>query len=207
MEKSIIVKAIAANRIYLKLREISNTINEKLNEVSYVFNQFQENSGLKCPTGCGKCCMKADISCSPYELLPMAFHLIDSKRAEEVLEKAKNHSNKNCLFLDVKSEYHGTGQCHEYQYRPFICRAFGLSARIGKHQNIERSVCSILRKIEIDSPNIQIVDNEIPLIDLWKKKLEIIDPHLLDKEIPIHQGIVILLEKLLLLEKMHDQSI
>ncbi|MDD4973767.1 MAG: YkgJ family cysteine cluster protein [Bacteriovorax sp.] len=153
----------------MRNRELAKTINQKLIEVSDVFGQFQQKTGLLCPAGCGRCCFNADISCSPYELLPMAFHLIDTGRAEEVLEKARLHEGKGCFFLEVSDEALGTGRCREYQHRPFICRAFGLSARHGKHEKIERSICKTLSEIEAARPDIQIVNNEIPLIDLWKK--------------------------------------
>ena len=188
-------------------RELSDTINQKLIEISEVFGQFQNKTGLLCPQDCGKCCFKSDISCSPYELLPMAFHFVDTGRAEEVLEKAKSFTGANCLFLDVSDESRGTGRCSEYQYRPFICRAFGLSARRGKYERIERSICKTLNDKQLADSNIQFADDEIPLIDLWKKKLESIDPHLLNEEVPIHVGIAIILEKLLLWKSLSEQTI
>ncbi|MBC7538975.1 MAG: YkgJ family cysteine cluster protein [Bacteriovorax sp.] len=187
-------------------RELSKAISEKLSEVSDVFGHFQQKTGLTCPTGCGKCCLKADISCSPYELLPMAFNLIDTGRAEEVLENARLYKENICLFLKVNDQSQGTGSCSEYEHRPFICRAFGLSARRGKHEIIERLICKTLSEIEISKPHIKIVDEEIPQIDLWKKRLESIDPHLLENELPIHQGIAILLERLLLWKKLSEQT-
>ena len=100
----------------------------------------------------------------------------------------------------------GTGRCSEYQHRPFVCRAFGLSARMGKYQKAERSLCKTLSDIESGSTTIEIIDDEIPLIDMWKKKLESLSPHLLEKEVPIHEGIVIILEKLLLFKSLVAQS-
>ena len=188
-------------------RELSNSINKKLTEVSNVFGQYQKTTGLHCPADCGRCCFKADISCSPYELLPMAYELMENGKAEAVLEKAKLHKGLNCLFLEVSDEARGTGRCSEYQHRPFICRAFGLSARIGKHEKIERSICKILSDVEKSSLQFQLIDDEIPLIEVWKKRLESIDPHLQDKEIPIHQGIAMILENLLLWKELSDQSI
>ncbi|MDO9181392.1 MAG: hypothetical protein Q7U04_03245, partial [Bacteriovorax sp.] len=101
----------------MKNAELSNAIQEKLIEVSKVFSQFQQSTGLACPTDCAKCCYKADIACSPYELLPMALHLVASGTAENVLEKARLHDKNHCLFLDVKHEGAGTGRCSEYTYR------------------------------------------------------------------------------------------
>jgi Fe-S-cluster containining protein len=188
------------------VRELTKNIAEKLNEVSNVFGQFQKNSGLNCPETCAKCCFKADISCSPYELLPMAFHLLDTGKAEVLLEKARSHNENRCFFLNVIDESKGNGQCSEYQHRPFICRAFGLAARRGKHEITERSICNTLSTLESKNTNIQIMTSDIPLIGVWKKKLESIDPRLLEREIPIHEGLVIILERLLLWQNLTDQS-
>jgi Fe-S-cluster containining protein len=188
------------------VKELAKNIAEKLSEVSNVFGQFQKSSGLNCPEACAKCCFKADISCSPYELLPMAFHLMASGKAESLLEKARSHNENRCFFLNVIGESKGSGQCSEYHHRPFICRAFGLAARRGKNEIAERSICNTLSKLESENSSIQIVTSEIPLIDIWKKKLESIDPRLLEREIPIHEGLVIILERLLLWQNLTDRS-
>lgn len=182
-------------------RKLAEKIQGQLLEVSSVFNDFQNKTTLTCPSGCGKCCMKSDISCAPYELLPLAFHLLDTGKASDVLEKAHQHTNTHCLFLEVQNASLGLGKCSEYEHRPFICRAFGLTARLGKYKIIERSICAPLSEKETSSPDIKIVNEDIPLIDVWKRKLESIDPHLLEKEVPIHQGIIFVLEKLILWQK------
>ncbi len=184
------------------LRELSKKIHSKLNEVSTVFGQFQTQSTLNCPPGCGKCCYKSDISCSPYELLPMAFSLMENGKAEAVLAKAYSPNGLHCLFLEVKDELNRMGSCTEYENRPFICRAFGVSARYGKHQSIEVSICKTLRDKQGLMPLISYSNDEIPHIDSWKKNLETIDPQLLLIERPINESIIFLLEKLLLWKQL-----
>ena len=187
-------------------RKLSKAINEKLIEVTDVFGDYQKKTGLHCPEGCGRCCLKSEISCAPHELLPMAFHLIDSGRAEAILEKAHSHTDDKCLFLVVSDEVMGKGSCGEYDYRPFICRAFGISSRQGKYDKIERSICKTLSEIEASSAHLNLIDDEIPQIDVWKKKLESIDPQLLNLEIPIYKGIIMILEKLLLWKDLSEQG-
>lgn len=187
-------------------RELSKNIEEKLTEVADVFSMAQSSAGLICPGECAKCCFKSDIYCSPYELLPMAYHLIDRGEAEEVLEKARLHIDDHCLFLDISDKIKGHGRCREYQHRPFICRAFGHSARVGKYDKRERSICKTLSELEANSPQLQIIESEIPLIDLWKKQVESIDPRLLIDELPIHQSLIFILEKLLLWESLSERS-
>lgn len=190
----------------MSYKELSNAIHAKLTEVSHIFGSYQEKLGLICPEGCGQCCFKVDVSCSPYELLPMALHLIEKGSAEEILEKAKNSYGKHCLFLKVDDENLKLGSCSEYQYRPFVCRAFAIAARRGKHEKIDLSICKILSEIKSSMPHISIADHEVPQIDIWKKRLELIDPHLLENECPINQGIVIVLEKLLLWKQYSSEG-
>lgn len=179
-------------------RELSNSIIKKYDEISKVFGEFQHKSKLSCPEGCGKCCFKPDISCSPYELLPLAFHLLDTNRAESFLEKAKESQNDRCLLLEVSDQAMGMGRCREYHHRPYICRAFGVSARHGKNNKIDYSICRVLKNNDQFIPDFEFSSEEIPFIEIWKKRLEVLDPHLLEIEIPINQALVIILEKVLL---------
>lgn len=186
-------------------RKLASVISEKYSEISEVFSQYQKTSGLICPSGCGKCCFKADISCAPIELLPMAFHLIDKGQAEEVLEKARVHKEDHCFFLEVSNRDLGTGQCREYEHRPFICRAFGVSARHGKNNSVERSMCKTLAVLAT-SKNIPLINEEMPFIDSWKKKLESLDFAFMQKEMPINQALVLVLEKLLLANSYQEKN-
>lgn len=185
-------------------RELSNSIKLKYDEISKVFGEFQHKSNLPCPEGCGKCCFKPNISCAPYELLPLAFYLLDSGSAESYLEKAKRTVGESCPFLVVKNEEKGMGVCSEYQYRPFICRAFGVTARHGKNDKIDYSICSVLKSNEQVFSKFR--EDEIPFIEVWKKRLESLDPHLLEKEIPINQALVIILEKVLLWDSYQEKN-
>jgi Fe-S-cluster containining protein len=181
-------------------RELAQRISEKFNEVSLAFGQAQKNTGLRCPTDCGKCCLKPDISCAPIELLPLAYSLYDAGVGGDVLEKARNHSANHCVFLEVTNAALGNGRCREYEHRPYICRAFGLAARKGKNGETDYSLCQVLRSKLNGDQNLDLIEFEIPFIDLWKKQLESIDFAFLEKEIPINEALVYMLEKILLIE-------
>lgn len=181
-------------------RDLATKISEEMKLVADDFSAAQKRAGLTCDAGCAKCCFKSDISCAPIELLPMAFHLIKEGRAEDVLEKARLHNLNTCFFLEVQDTNLGTGKCREYQHRPFICRAFGLSARTGKNQVTEYSLCRPLKKKLEMKPQLHLENSKIPFIESWKKQIDSIDPNFLDKEVPIHKAIVSILEKLLLAE-------
>lgn len=189
-------------------RELSTLIQLKYDEISKVFGKFQKNSGLTCPPGCGKCCFKPDISCAPYELLPLAFHLLDQGKAEEMLEAALAHPDERCIFLKVNEENSGKANCSEYPYRPFICRAFGVSARHGKN-GTDYSICRELKSSNDYTPDFKYIEVDIPYIEAWKKQLETIHPKLLEQEVPLNQALAVILEKVLFwdsLQKATTQS-
>jgi hypothetical protein len=66
---------------------LKNLIHNQLEETAKVFSDFQNETTLICPNGCGKCCFKPNILCAPYELYPLANHLIENNLAEYFLEK------------------------------------------------------------------------------------------------------------------------
>lgn len=194
----------------MNLEFLAEEIMKQFAETSSVFGKFQQKSGLVCPTGCGKCCMNPEISCAPYELLPLVLHLVRHNRAEEMLLNAQSKTQQSCMFLEVSTDAKSSARCLEYHYRPFICRAFGVSARRGKNENIDFSICSTLkeenREQVAELSSLANLD-EIPFIDVWKKQLMAIDPALLEVELPINQSLVLMLEKVLLLENMKKMSV
>jgi Fe-S-cluster containining protein len=117
------------------------------------------------------------------------------------LEKLALYQDQRCVFLQITNEEKGLAYCSEYNHRPFVCRVFGVAARKNKHDLSEYSICSILKESS-EFSTLDIIDNalEIPYISEWKHKLELLDPRLGEKEIPINQGLFIILEKLLLLK-------
>jgi Fe-S-cluster containining protein len=165
---------------------LADKILEQLNESTKEFSGFQNQCGMHCPSECNKCCHNPEISCTPYELLPLAIELLKKNEAEKVLDDAYNSKNNLCVLMNVNN-------CREYLHRPFICRAFGVAARTDKHGNFESIICPILKE---NYPNKNL--EGVPLIELWKKKLESIDPKLSEREVPINKALIIILEKLLL---------
>lgn len=186
-------------------RELSHSIQLKFDEISKVFGDFQHKSHLTCPAECGKCCFKPDISCAPYELLPMALHLLDTGKAESTLEMALANLDNRCLFLQVTDEQSGKARCREYNHRPFICRAFGVSARNGK-RGTEYSICRELKSTNDYTPSFSHDEEDVPYIEVWKKRLESLDPKLLEREIPVNQALALILEKVLLWDSLQKAT-
>ncbi|MFA6236719.1 MAG: YkgJ family cysteine cluster protein [Bacteriovorax sp.] len=186
----------------MQLEDLSNNILIKFKEISETFGGFQQRTKLRCPEGCGKCCFKPEISCSPFELLPLAFHLLKDGRAVSFLDNIKSLEVSHCPLLEVTNAELGYGRCTEYEYRPFLCRAFGVTARHGKNSQIDYSVCKVLQEDKIFSADFMSSQEEIPFMNIWKKRFESLDPHLQEKEVPIKEGLIFMLEKVLLWDSL-----
>ncbi len=130
----------------------------------------------------------------------MALELLKSNQAADYLKLASQNINKKCVFLNITNEEKGFGFCREYKFRPFVCRIFGIASRLDKYNEKQLLICPTLKEnnLENDLKNIE----ELPLVELWKKKLEIIDPKLSEKELPINQALIFILEKVLFLEHL-----
>jgi Fe-S-cluster containining protein len=176
---------------------ISKKIDDELNESSKKFIRSQKSSNAPCPEGCAKCCINPDISCSPFELLPLALHLIECAEAEIWLTKAYENRNNNCLFLTITDLNESKGFCSKYNFRPLVCRGFGFSSRVNKHNDFELNICKILRD------NFLIIDldrnekEEISILSA-QKRLEAIDPVLMDAKIKMNVAFIYIMEKVLL---------
>lgn len=185
--------------------DLADSILREYGEISHTFSSFQKNNNLDCVSGCGKCCFKPDIYCSPIELLPLAMELLKRGEAQEVYEKCLTGEVERCYFLDVDNAEKYQGKCSEYQCRPLVCRTFGVSARHGKKDKVEFSVCKVIKEqkaLEFQNMISKLEKNELkdmPFIDLAKNQLSTVDPRFLEKEYTINQSLKIMLEKVLLL--------
>lgn len=188
------------------MEKLSGEILKKYDEIASVFSSFQQRSGLTCRPGCGQCCFKKDIYCTPIELLPMALKLFKEKKAELTLQKAIENLDQRCIFLQVTNEEKGEAFCSEYQNRPFICRTFGVAARKNKYHQPDFSICKIIKEEKgenVEKPELfSSSEEELPYIEIWRKRLATIDPQFLDSEFPINKSMQLILEKVLFIESL-----
>lgn len=170
--------------------------------ISSVYSNFQNTNSLSCNYGCGRCCFKSDIYCSPVELLPLALDLIERGEAVEVLDKCLNHKANHCVFMKITDLEAGKGQCTVYEFRPLVCRTFGVAGKHDKDGRVSFSVCATLKETKpLDYAELlfrKFENNDIPFIDKSKKNLICIDPDFLQEEFPINVSLSMLLDKLLL---------
>ena len=112
-----------------------NTIQKHLD------NCFEDQKEyICCSKGCALCCKKGVYPCSEIEFQYLVLGLINLEPAiietimqkiSELKEAAKNNSEgkfiHQCPFLNQQDE------CYLYEYRPIICRTFGLLHRVGEN--------------------------------------------------------------------------
>lgn len=126
-------------------------IEENVKAVEQIFASIDEASagfwgkaGIKCPSGCDKCCHGENIAASPLEYLPYSYNLYLNNQLEEKFWEFKNSGSKTCFLLESDAATQ-KGRCTQYKYRGIVCRLFGNSAIITKTGEKAFSGCRILK--------------------------------------------------------------
>lgn len=124
----------------------SQIIKESLKDAGEHYAKLHSASGLKCPEGCGKCCFNPNVFCRPSELLPLAQEFIRRGEAENMLEKvnqllSQSSVDQTCILLNIQNSAEYKGSCSMYEFRPLLCRSFGVFLRNDKEGNREFSLC------------------------------------------------------------------
>jgi len=176
----------------MSLENKIRTVEKILLELDEDIKHFQSRSSLGCKFGCGKCCFKPDIEATPLEFLPFAFHLYQTRKGEEWLERLdKMNDEKICAILNPTQA--GAGLCSEYAHRGLICRLFGFSARTNKYDKKELVTCSIIKTEQVEKfqeTEIQINSGgKVPVMSDYYMKLYDVDPILANEFVPINQAI------------------
>jgi Fe-S-cluster containining protein len=174
--KTLTGKVRAVNRVFMRLeREI---------------NRVQEESGLRCLSGCGECCKKPDIEATALEFLPLALEWYDRGIAMERYEALKDKEESICHVFTPHVNHFG-GLCNEYPNRGLICRLFGYSARIDKEGKKELVTCKLLkeqRTQEVAEVVKRISEGRrLPVMSEYCTRLNSIDPEL-SRPYPINEA-------------------
>ncbi len=108
-------------------------------------SEFSKEAGIRCPDGCGLCCI---ASYEPEVTLPeglyAAWYILEQRRE---LEKRFSllEGRSCCIFYDEHTPFH----CTIYPARPLICRGFGFSGYTDKHGEFSYRPCRHMRSEEI----------------------------------------------------------
>lgn len=166
----------------------------ELESSSELFTSFQRESGAICPSKCAHCCDNPRISCTPFELLPYVMRIVEDEKSLEYLEKLKSFKESHCFFVHYDNKELHQGYCTIYEYRPFICRSFGVSSRIGKGGQREHSVCRLLKSEKLST---KLEKKSAPEVTSLSQRLITITPELAERELLIKDAFKVMLEKVL----------
>ena len=107
--------------------------------------KFSKASGLTCAAKCHLCCIKRDISASPLEFFPLAYHLVKSGQADAFYDKLERlPDNDICVLFSALGDT--PGACSNYPYRGLICRLFGYSVNRDKQGQYRMVTCKTLKE-------------------------------------------------------------
>lgn len=91
---------------------------------------LQEQSGVRCVHGCGKCCTSFEPYISLLEALPIVEYLhADPASLQAFYQAPRDKSGILCPFYDPQNPRH----CTIYPIRALICRLFAFSAERHGH--------------------------------------------------------------------------
>lgn len=117
-------------------------------EVDRKILRFQEATGLKCPPGCGSCCMSQEVEATVLEVLPLAIESFSAQQEDLLYAKIEEQERKGdraCILYQPDLRTPGNGRCTYYKVRPLLCRLFGFATRKSKEGNLELCTCKLLR--------------------------------------------------------------
>jgi Fe-S-cluster containining protein len=179
--------------------------------------RFTVQTGLKCKSGCGACCMSPEVETTVAEVLPLAAHLWFTGQAESTLETIRSNASKElilkwipasagmtvksiCVFYKPDAVVLGQGQCGIYAFRPGICRLFGFAARKDKHGQPTLVTCKVIKDSQPQvckgaQEKLQKNILEAPLLTAHAFHVFNIDPVHGEKLLPINQAIGLGLER------------
>ena len=195
---------------------------EKIDSLLKVFQEadeetsrFMHSSGLKCEQGCGRCCESPYIEATVFEMLPVAFDVWRRNEASPLLEKLAHSDvavSGRCVFYRPDPFVAGHGRCSVYHFRPLVCRLFGFSAAVNKHNRNILMTCNTIKRNfpeKYEPTHIDVHSGQMPIARMrdFSMKALAIDLDFGDKKFPINQALKIALEKVGLMLSYRGEKI
>lgn len=181
--------------IVKKVRSVEKVFQVLEHEILY----FQSKTSISCIENCHLCCTKSEIQANPLEFLPLAYHLYKNNQAQSFLEMLENNSNPSICILF--NPFNTEGACTYYNYRGLICRLFGFSANLDKHEYKTLVTCKTIKsqKVQEFKNALQLLNNglKVPMVSKYYMKLYTIDLKLSASYYPINEAIIQAIETVL----------
>jgi len=154
---------------------------------------FQQATGMSCLARCGHCCHHPDISATPLEFLPLAYHLYKTGQAEAWFERLGNETGQLCPLLTPFLREGDLGFCGSYAHRGMICRLFGFSAMTDKTGAPRLASCKPLKEerphLVARAAGYVAAGGKTPVMRDYYFRLMAIDPRLAERLLPIREAI------------------
>lgn len=150
--------------------------------------KFSKTSGLACASKCHLCCLKKDISASPLEFFPLAYHLVKSGKADLFYDQLEQVSDSEiCLIFKALPD--APGGCSNYHYRGLICRLFGFSSNPDKQGQYRMVTCKTIKETSAYQNLQPISIAKAPVAAEYYMQLAAIDWQLAHEQVQINQAI------------------
>lgn len=183
------------------------TLPQKVSLVEKLFHQldqetaaFQNTTGIRCLSGCGRCCTYPDIEASPLEFLPWAFHLFLTGEADKMLQTLRELRTTICVNYKPLSII-DQGHCKTYRYRGLICRLFGYGANTDKYGKLRLATCKVIKEgqaVNFASASEKITQGlPVPIFTEYYMQLNQIDFRLGNIIVPVNKALRLALEEVL----------
>jgi uncharacterized protein len=185
----------------MDIKDFSFNLELIYREMSESFSHYQKQTQLSCLTGCGRCCLNPEIEASPLEMIPLALHLHQTGELDFWLDKLEVNEQQSCLLYVPASPDGLKGQCGHYEYRPSICRMFGVAGYFDKHKNATLSICKYIKEADPELARQRTAEATLentPMLLHWMSRLSQLDPKLSQQRMPLNQALQRALEKVAL---------
>ena len=180
--------------------DLSNRILELYFEMDRQRSEFQSRTGLRCPSGCGRCCESSVAQATVLELLPAAQELFSRGEAQQWLGCiASIRNNERCVFYYPDPLIPGNGRCELYLLRPSVCRLFGFAVMKNKDGKPELITCR--RQKEENPFSVKAAQEAIsrgmcvPSFDYFFLQFATLQQSLARQRLPINQALQFALER------------
>ena len=171
--------------------------------------RLKAQTGLKCPDGCGQCCMTPGVETTELEMLPVALALDKLGQLEHWYRLAEEKEFKGpCVFYTQTNGY-GGGCCSVYPHRPLICRLFGFAGNRDKRGQPRLVGCSVFKKTQPDQAEAAyegVVSGKVkaPMMADHVMRAAAVDPSLSRDQWPINTAFRKAAERIWLNRKYHS---
>ena len=178
------------------------SLNRKQKSVLELFDQlgdqtarFSEDSGIKCKSDCGECCVYPKVHATILEFIPFAYKMVIEDKAFTLLEKIKDldAEDTTCIIFKHDSPGSSNGRCSDYDNRGLICRLYGYSANLNKNGAYSMITCTIIKSNNTElfrnAESLLARANHLPIATDYYSRLQSIDLNLSLETYPINTAI------------------